>query len=92
MAVELLEAMDESVVAKRAAELIKQSLSIVKSPIVPSNAAEAPTGFDQTPLDLFVPRNFERQPPDTSFVPGLGFHDFFLQDMAEVFGQSNHTT
>jgi hypothetical protein len=52
MAIGLLEAMDESVVAKRAAELIKQSLSVVKN----------------SPASEFTPTRAPTQSPDPCFV------------------------
>jgi hypothetical protein len=108
MAVEILEAMDESVVAKRAAELINQSLSVIKTPILPSNAVESSDGFAESPPDLFKSQSFEQGLTDTvcifpslrkcsnshlqSLLPQLGFHDYFSQEMADGFSHVNQIT
>jgi len=55
MAVELLEAMDESVVAKNAAQLLKQNLSVLKSATVRVDANTAAViPFENLPLDTLV--------------------------------------
>jgi hypothetical protein len=70
MAVELLEAMDESVVAKRAAELTKQSLSVVKK----SSGGERPPApipapcFEDPHLHSFMLPTLEQEFDDTVSV------------------------
>jgi hypothetical protein len=71
MAIGLLEAMDESVVAKRAAELIKQSLSVVKSnPARESTPTQAPIqspvpSFVDPQLYSFMPQSLEQEFDDS---------------------------
>jgi hypothetical protein len=59
--VELLEAMDESAVAKRAGELIKHSLSVVKSTTVTEDVNISSLYSGNSPLDPFVPQDPEEE-------------------------------
>jgi hypothetical protein len=74
MAVELLEAMDESIVAKKAAGLIKQSLSVVKISVVTNNAVESSIGFDNSHSGLFMPQSFDQNLTDTVCIIPIGRH------------------
>lgn len=60
MAIGLLEAMDESVVARRAAELIKQSLSVVKGATVLESGPTSVT-IEHPQFYPFGPENLEQE-------------------------------
>jgi hypothetical protein len=69
MAIELLEAMDESVVAKRAAELLKKNLTVVKYIVVGADYT-APPSYDTAPLHHLDPQYLEQELDDkVRFLP-----------------------
>jgi glycosyltransferase A (GT-A) superfamily protein (DUF2064 family) len=61
MAVELLKAMDESTVAKRAAELIEHTLSVIKRTASTSDVTAHPHSFEDSTDDSFIQQNLEQE-------------------------------
>ncbi|PGH02031.1 hypothetical protein AJ80_08925 [Polytolypa hystricis UAMH7299] len=78
MAVEILGAMDESVVAKNSAEIIKRHLNDIKCPELASQPAESSNGAVPLELDMVL-FSWVQQ------YQGLEFLDYSFEDLASLF-------